>query len=207
LTCLPAAALAGIEPVPWHILIENRTHQLAPSSPLYNQPLGDFKAIFLMGPSGAPYTVSHTGSVAPGQTLALVVDLSATNLGPPQSFSFFARAGVEPTPWYPVYAFEAGSTPPSSDPGLNILTLPDGPAVAKEYSLFGFASPGVVVGSARLASSPCPVAPVDFDWKNHGQYVRCVSHEAERLVLEGALTQEEADLMVSAAAESEVGKQ
>lgn len=45
-----------------------------------------------------------------------------------------------------------------------------------------------------------------LDWKNHGQYVRCVAHESDYLVEEGLITQEEADLFVSSAAQSDVGK-
>lgn len=41
LTCLPVAALAGVDPVPWHVIIENRTNQIDSASPLYNQSPGE----------------------------------------------------------------------------------------------------------------------------------------------------------------------
>jgi len=47
---------------------------------------------------------------------------------------------------------------------------------------------------------------VDVDWRNHGQYVSCVSHAAEELLAEGVITEEEKDAIVSAAAGSSVGK-
>ena len=45
-----------------------------------------------------------------------------------------------------------------------------------------------------------------FDWRNHGEYVRCVAHAAEDLVAGGGITQEEADELVSSAAKSDIGK-
>jgi len=44
------------------------------------------------------------------------------------------------------------------------------------------------------------------DWKNHGQYVRCVAQDAEALVELGILTEEEGDALVTSAAQSSVGK-
>lgn len=43
-------------------------------------------------------------------------------------------------------------------------------------------------------------------WENHGKFVRCVAHECERLVSEGALTEAECDALVSQAARSPVGR-
>ncbi len=43
-------------------------------------------------------------------------------------------------------------------------------------------------------------------WKNHGQYVRCVAHEVNDLVAQGAITQDEGDGLVSSAAQSDTGK-
>lgn len=43
-------------------------------------------------------------------------------------------------------------------------------------------------------------------WKNHGQYVRCVSQEAERLVEIGVISQEQADQLVSSSAQTSIGK-
>ncbi len=44
------------------------------------------------------------------------------------------------------------------------------------------------------------------EWKNHGQYVRCVAHETDALIEAGYLTQEEGDELISSAAQSNVGK-
>ena len=43
-------------------------------------------------------------------------------------------------------------------------------------------------------------------WNNHGEYVRCVSHEVEALVAQGVLTQEEGDALVQSAAQSDIGR-
>lgn len=44
------------------------------------------------------------------------------------------------------------------------------------------------------------------NWKNHGQFVRCVAHETDALIKAGALTQDEGDELISSAAKSNVGK-
>jgi hypothetical protein len=43
-------------------------------------------------------------------------------------------------------------------------------------------------------------------WRNHGEYVRCVSGEVEALVDTFIITQEEGDALVTSAARSDVGK-
>ena len=81
-----------------------------------------------------------------------------------------------------------------------------------EMPILGFASPGVLVGTVALVNDElfynlCPsVLPAGSAWKNHGQYVRCVAQQAEDLVFSGRITQDEADAIVSAAAQSETGK-
>ena len=45
-----------------------------------------------------------------------------------------------------------------------------------------------------------------FDWKNHGHYVRCVAQTAEILVADGILSEEEADVLVTSSAQSDIGK-
>ncbi|MDD9896312.1 MAG: thrombospondin type 3 repeat-containing protein [Gammaproteobacteria bacterium] len=46
----------------------------------------------------------------------------------------------------------------------------------------------------------------DGDWKNHGQFVSCVSNAVDAAVDGGLLTEEEGEAIVSAAAQSDVGK-
>ena len=50
------------------------------------------------------------------------------------------------------------------------------------------------------------LCPCDIDWKNHGEYVSCVTHAAEDLVDEGLITPEEKDAIVSDRAKSGCGK-
>ena len=44
------------------------------------------------------------------------------------------------------------------------------------------------------------------EWKNHGQFVRCVAHEVDALIEAGILTEEEGDALITNAAQSDVGK-
>ena len=44
------------------------------------------------------------------------------------------------------------------------------------------------------------------EFRNHGAYVSCVAHAAEELLVEGVVTEEEKDAIVSAAGQSSVGK-
>ena len=46
----------------------------------------------------------------------------------------------------------------------------------------------------------------DFSWKNHGEYVMCVAHEIENLVINGVITKTTGDELISLAAQSDVGK-
>lgn len=55
----------------------------------------------------------------------------------------------------------------------------------------------------------CEIAqlcPTDGDWKNHGKYVSCVTHAAKDLWKAGAISRSEKSAIVSAAAQSDVGK-
>jgi len=45
-----------------------------------------------------------------------------------------------------------------------------------------------------------------FDWRNHGEYVRCIAHAVNDLTEQGHLTEEEGDEIVSSAARSDIGK-
>lgn len=44
------------------------------------------------------------------------------------------------------------------------------------------------------------------EWKNHGKFVSCVSKEAEKLLDQGLITEEEKDEIVSTVAKSDIGK-
>lgn len=45
-----------------------------------------------------------------------------------------------------------------------------------------------------------------LDWQNHGKYVRCVAHAVNDLVDAGFITEDEGDVLVSSAAQSDIGK-
>ena len=49
--------------------------------------------------------------------------------------------------------------------------------------------------------------PTNATYRNHGHYVQCVAHEAERQVLAGLIAVSEKDAIIATAAKSEVGKQ
>jgi hypothetical protein len=48
--------------------------------------------------------------------------------------------------------------------------------------------------------------PATASYRNHGQYVQCVAHEAERQAAAALITLQEKDAIVAAAAKSEIGK-
>jgi hypothetical protein len=51
-----------------------------------------------------------------------------------------------------------------------------------------------------------PVCPCEIAWKNHGNYVSCVSQTAKRLQAAGVITSAEKEAIVTIAAESACGK-
>ncbi len=215
-------ALAGVEPSPWHTVIWNRTDRLDPSSPFYNREFLVMELtvrVTVRDDAGNERTTdvpipiqSDAGgdlTLAPGQPLAFGVNPADHGISPSAQILkwSFSVKGVEPMPW--CFAFESRlSTPPDpyAPPLLSASYL------TGEMPILGFASPGVVLGSVQLVFDgifydACPsVPPAGSEWKNHGQYVRCIAHRAEALVSAGTLTQEEADAAVSAAAQSETGK-
>lgn len=62
---------------------------------------------------------------------------------------------------------------------------------------------GIPDGIDLLIDESCPP---DAVWKNHGAYVKCVAHVAEGLLEAGLISEAEKDLIVSTAAQSDVGK-
>ena len=59
---------------------------------------------------------------------------------------------------------------------------------------------------AQSVDLECPCDPGAPGWKNHGQYVSCVSHAAEDQLEAGLITEEEMDQIVSERAQSDCGK-
>ena len=55
----------------------------------------------------------------------------------------------------------------------------------------------------QIVDADCPC---DGGWRNHGGYVSCVSQTADGLVIDGLLTEAEADAIISSAARSSCGK-
>lgn len=84
----------------------------------------------------------------------------------------------------------------------------DGDGVADDIDLCPATPDGAIVN--RLGCSGAQaielVCPAGDEYKNHGQYVSCVSNAAEAAIEDGLLTDEEAEEIVSAAAHSNVGK-
>jgi len=221
---ISGTALAGIEPSPWHVVISNRTDRLHPASPFHGQNMSGMALVVrvpsdVVGAGGTkeieiPILNDAGGglSLAPGQTAAFAVDpakFRISAIGQVLSWSFFTKMGVEPSPWRQLFAFEtklAEPPEPNQPPSLAPSYL------TGEMPILGFASPGVVVGTVQLVNDGffydvCPsIPPAGSAWKSHGQYVRCIVHQAEELVFKGTITQEEADAIVSAAAQSKTGK-
>ncbi len=49
------------------------------------------------------------------------------------------------------------------------------------------------------------LTPCDNDWKNHGAYMKTIAHTAEDFLAAGLITEEEKDITVSGAAQSDCG--
>ncbi len=212
---VPEVATAGIEPVPWHVLIANRSDSVLPDSPFFQQPMTGVVVYFVVqdrlsdvigGTRVIEYPLAGV-AIPAGQRTALTIPLQDLAAGASiLSWGFTAKMGVEPMPWR-VFAMEKISSPPAEP-----TTWPPLPAVllSPEYGLYAFASPGTPVGEVTAVSQqifgPCPPWPVDVEWKNHGQYVRCVALLVGDLFEQGVVTDQEADAIVSAAARSSAGK-
>lgn len=214
---LGGTASAGVAPSPFHVVVANRTHLLSPSSPFYNQDFLSLRLVVVvsvpdpMGGDGGTWeeTVplgSANGAlgVPAGQTLAFVPDLANVQ-GTILSWSLRAELGVGPSPFtLGVFAYPRVPEAPANEP-------PDLPAayLTPEMPIVGFASPGVVLGTVALVNDQiygaCPSIPEDGAWKNHGHYVRCVAQAVDGLA--GVITTDEADAIVSAAAQSATGKE
>jgi Thrombospondin type 3 repeat len=75
------------------------------------------------------------------------------------------------------------------------------------------ACPGTALGasidaqgcsSAQLFEAACPTSGGDY--KNHGEYVSCVAHEADRETDEAMITKDERGAIIATAAHSDIGK-
>ncbi len=66
-------------------------------------------------------------------------------------------------------------------------------------------APGEVVDPAGC--SIADLCPCGNEWRNHGAYVSCVAHATEDFVVNGLITEEQKDAIVSAAGHSRCGKQ
>jgi hypothetical protein len=81
----------------------------------------------------------------------------------------------------------------------------DGDGVGNESDLCPATAPGDVVdGTGCSISQLCSVST---PWKNHGQYVSCVAQTSSRFEKAGLISSEQRKQLVTAAAQSNVGKQ
>lgn len=206
---LPAAAPAGIDPSPFRVLVSNRSDLVAPDSPFHALPMRELTVFVEVEYGGDPgaialeeiqYPIAGV-AIAAGESFAASFDVKTSAPGGRIiGWGFTARMGVDPSP-FRVYAM-AG---PADAPPAYVPTLP--PRLLSGFDLVAFASPGTVVGTVLVSfdamTAPCPP---DASWKNHGQYVRCVSFRVADLTALGEITEDEADAIVSAAARSGVGK-
>jgi hypothetical protein len=220
---LCGTALAGVEPSPWHTVISNRTDRLNSTSTFYKQNMYGMSLVVRVGLTSDIIGGGGTRDIvipilndaggplilAPGQTFAFPVVPDLPTTSPIFSWSFTAKMGVEPSPWDPVFVFETQKSVPPT-PYLAPSLAPS--YLTGEMPILGFASPGVLVGTVALVNDElfynlCPSVPTAGSaWKNHGQYVRCIAQQAEDLAFTGRITPEEADAIVSGAAQSETGK-
>ncbi len=199
----PTFASAGFEPCPWRVLISNRSDAVAPESQVYMQPMTEPMVYLVVqdatgGTSLVEYPIA-SAAIYPGTTFTFG-PVEPTTGGSIIGWAFTAKMGVEPMPWR-VYAMATPGEEPTAPPVLPASLL------TPEYGLYAFASPGTLVGGVvMLTEAAVSQCPTDVAWKNHGQYVRCVALWVGDLSAAGTLTEEEADAIVQAAAESAVGK-
>jgi hypothetical protein len=108
LGALCGTALAGIEPVPFHVTVANRTNQLAPSSPFYSNRLHDITIVLTIsnGQATTPvifeFLADGQSAVLPGQVVSLALDPTTRDF--PQGGqieSWTMRAGIDPMPFVP----------------------------------------------------------------------------------------------------------
>lgn len=201
----PSPTLAGIEPAPFDILILNRSDLVAPDAPQYMQIMYAPKVyveVQAAGTAASQVIEVDLGlkGIGPGQSAALQIDLTQAG-GSITGWGFTARMGIEPMPFMPVFAMEG----PTADRPLTQPILPVSLLVGS--NLYSFASPATLIGSVvmSVADFSAYCSPTDA-WRNHGQYVRCVSFRVADLTALAELTENEADEVVSAAARSQIGK-
>jgi len=98
----------------------------------------------------------------------------------------------------PVLMLTAGSPQNLSNWVTNAVRFGDLSLVAKSVTDLHFISFQQI--PAFIDCDPC------FPWKNHGEYIRCVSHGVEEMVYNGDISKEEGHVLVSTAAKSDIGK-
>jgi len=79
----------------------------------------------------------------------------------------------------------------------------DNDGIVDGYDNCLWTSPGDIVDDAGC--SIFDLCPCEGGWKNHGAYVRCVTHTSRDFVRAGLITQVEKGAIVSAAAQSNCG--
>jgi len=221
---IPGLARGGIEPSPFHLMIANRSDIVDVSSALHGQPMTGL-VLYLeveegVSDTGTPLTrtipiplIGLAGAVGAGDGVVTAGETRVFSVKPGEHqisgnilrWRIGATWGVGPSP-FNGYAFPQATShavEPDSPPALPATLL------SPAFDLYAFASPGTLVGSVTMSNDEiylnCPVV-ADPPWKNHGQYVRCVTHLVGDLTSLGVLTEDEADGVVSAAARSPVGK-
>jgi hypothetical protein len=183
---LSGTASAGIDPVPFHVVISNRTDRLDLNSPFYNNSMKNMVVTLRIDLSNVPspagqvdvpisLSVNGNNTLAPGETLSFPVVSAYASVTGAQlvSWSFSADVGIDPAPFRTVFAYERAD---SAQANVAPFLSPD--YFNRELTILGFASPGVAVGSVlpvndKLPEVACPAVPAEPmpAWKNHGQYV------------------------------------
>ena len=99
--------------------------------------------------------------------------------------------------------FDGDGAGDACDPDDDGDTIEDG-----RDSCAGTAPGALILGngcsSLQQLELACPAGPF---YRNHGQYVQCVAHQAESQVATGLISSQEKDAMVALAAKSQIGKQ
>jgi hypothetical protein len=141
------------------------------------------------------------------------IDFWGDGTGPAWNFStlspglgqvFFIGDGVTDDSVVQTFVAPSGTT-------RLFLGIPDGGAFWGDPGFYEdndgsfFVTVRVVAGANVDCFCPCDAQLDDTPWKNHGQYVSCVTHEVKRLVAAGLIAPNEGGPIKSTAAQSDCG--
>ncbi|MHC4322692.1 MAG: hypothetical protein ACYSUX_00300 [Planctomycetota bacterium] len=149
-------AFAGTEPSPFRFILQNNSHIIDPGEVMYNKTIqAGVIEFYYRDPDtpGVPPTLWGTLSypaVGPGQQTPGPSEWTESAGQPPDPYDVFCKhEGLIDV--YPMYSFTPGTTMVAEDPGEPPFATFHSPRSG--LPIFGFASPGVLVGTMTVSST------------------------------------------------------